>query len=166
MHYKIISGHCFLLGGKRIFMELVVKYFDELELDELVDIYRLRVAVFVVEQNCPYQEVDDADKKAYHLYLKDENGIQAYARVLPAGATFNEVSLGRVIAVKRRCGLGSQIVAAAIDVARNKFNAEKIRIEAQVYAKPLYEKAGFVQISEPFLEDGIWHILMEWNCRA
>ncbi len=146
-------------------MELVVKHFNELELDELVDIYKLRVAVFVVEQKCPYQEVDDADKKAYHIYLKDENKIQAYARVLPAGVTFKEISIGRVIAVKRRCGLGSQIVAAAIDIARKKFNAEKIRIEAQVYAKTLYEKAGFVQISEPFLEDGIWHILMDWNYR-
>ncbi len=145
-------------------MELVVKHFKELSLDELVDIYKLRVAVFVVEQQCPYQEIDDADKKAYHLYLKDEGGIQAYARVLPAGTTFEEVSLGRVIAIKRRCGLGSRIVNAAIDIAKGKFNAETIKIEAQVYAKRVYEKAGFVQVSEPFLEDGIPHILMELNC--
>lgn len=146
-------------------MELVVKHFKELSLEELVDIYKLRVAVFVVEQKCPYQEIDDADKKAYHLYLKDDDGIQAYARVLPAGITFEEVSLGRVIAIKRRCGLGSQIVNAAIDIAKEKFNAQTIKIEAQVYAKGLYEKAGFVQISEPFLEDGIPHILMELNCK-
>lgn len=144
-------------------MELVVRHFKELSLEELVDIYKLRVAVFVVEQQCPYQEIDDADKKAYHLYLKDDDGIQAYARVLPAGTTFEEVSLGRVIAIKRRCGLGSRIVNAAIDIAKEKFNAETIKIEAQVYAKGLYEKAGFVQVSEPFLEDGIPHILMEMN---
>lgn len=144
-------------------MELVIKYFNELCLEELFDIYKLRVSVFVVEQNCPYQEIDDADKEAYHLYLKDDNGIQAYARVLPPGTTFDEASLGRVIARKRRCGLGSQIVAAAIATAKEKFSATKIKIEAQVYARKLYEKAGFVQISKPFLEDDIPHILMEWT---
>lgn len=144
-------------------MELVVKHFSELSLEELVDIYKLRVSVFVVEQNCAYQEIDDADKVAYHLYLKDDCGIQAYARVLPKGTTFDEVSLGRVIAKKRRCGLGSRILNEAIEMAKMKFDATVIRIEAQVYAKSLYEKAGFVQISEPFLEDNIPHILMEWK---
>lgn len=142
-------------------MELIVKHFSELSMNELYDIYKLRVAVFVVEQNCPYQEVDDADKVSYHIWLKDEDGIQAYARVLPQGATFPDVSIGRVIAVKRRCGIGSQIVSAAIDVAKEKFNASKITIEAQVYARTLYERAGFHQTSEEFLEDGIPHIQME-----
>lgn len=145
-------------------MELVVKHFSELSTQELFDIYKLRVSVFVVEQECPYQEVDDADKVAYHLWLKDDAGIQAYARVLPQGVTFPEVSIGRVISVKRRCGLGSKIVAAAIDVARNKCNAQKITIEAQSYARSLYEKAGFHQTSEEFLEDGIPHIQMQLDC--
>ena len=143
-------------------MELVVKHFRELTVEELVDIYKLRVSVFVVEQKCPYQEVDDADKVAYHIWLRDENGIQAYARALPQGTTFPTTSIGRVIAVKRRCGLGSKIVEAAVNVAKEKFHADKITIEAQVYARGLYEKAGFVQVSEPFLEDGIPHIRMEW----
>lgn len=142
-------------------MELIVKHFKELTLEELVDIYKLRVAVFVVEQMCPYQEVDDADKAAYHVWLRDENGIQAYARALPQGATFPTASIGRVIAVKRRCGLGSKIVEAAVNVAKEKFHADTLTIEAQVYARGLYEKAGFVQVSEPFLEDGIPHIKME-----
>ena len=68
----------------------------------MYEIYKLRVSVFVVEQNCPYQKVDDADKVAFHLYLKDEEGIKAYARVLPPGTVFDEVSLGRVIAPKRK----------------------------------------------------------------
>lgn len=142
-------------------MELVVKHFQELTLEELVDIYKLRVAVFVVEQNCPYQEIDDADKVAYHLYFKDENGIQAYARALPKGATFDTCSIGRIISIKRRCGLGSKIVAAAIQTAKEKFHADCLTIEAQVYARSLYEKAGFTQVSEEFLEDGIPHILMK-----
>ena len=84
-------------------MELVVKHFNELCTEELLDICRMRVSVFVVEQKCPYQEIDYADKQAYHIYLKDDQGIQAYARVLPQGVTFDEASVGRVIAVKRRC---------------------------------------------------------------
>ena len=140
-------------------MELILKHFRELTLDELADIYRLRVSVFVVEQNCPYQEIDAADKTAYHLYLKD----QAYARVLPPGTTFETCSIGRVLSKKRRCGLGTQIVNAAIAAAKEKFSADIITIEAQVYARSLYEKAGFIQISDEFLEDGIPHILMQFS---
>lgn len=142
-------------------MELVVKHFSELTRDELFEIYKLRVLVFIVEQKCFYQEVDDADADAYHLWLKDEKGIQAYARVLPPGAVFPEASVGRVIAAKRRCGLGTQIVGAAIDTAKNMLNADRITIEAQVYARALYEKVGFRQTSEEFIEDGIPHIQMQ-----
>ena len=142
-------------------MELVVKHFAELSAEELFEVYKLRVSVFVVEQQCPYQEIDDADRTAYHLWLQDKDGIEAYARVLPKGVTFPTTAIGRVIAVKRRCGLGSKIVAAAINTAKEKFAAEKITIEAQVYARKLYENAGFVQTSEEFLEDGIPHIQMQ-----
>ena len=142
-------------------MQLIVKHFSELSVDELFAIYKLRVAVFVVEQKCPYQEIDEADRAAYHIWLQDEDGIVAYARALPPGVTFAEASIGRVIAVKRRCGMGSRIVAAAVETAREKFSAGKITIEAQVYARSLYEKAGFRQISDEFLEDGIPHIQMQ-----
>lgn len=141
-------------------MELVIKHFNELTVRELFEIYKLRISVFVVEQNCPYQEIDDADTNAYHVYLKDETGIQAYLRVLPKGVTFQEVSLGRVIAVKRRCGLGSMILSEGIKFAKERFGAEIITIGAQVYARGLYEKAGFVQSSPEYLEDGIPHIIM------
>lgn len=141
-------------------MKLVVKRFRELSTEELFAIMKLRVSVFVVEQKCPYQEVDDADLAAYHVWLEDEAGIQAYARVLPKGVPLAEVSIGRVIAVKRRCGLGSQIVAAAVRVAGEKFSPERIILEAQVYARSLYEKIGFRPSSEVFLEDGIPHIQM------
>lgn len=142
-------------------MELIVKHFSELSADELFEIYKLRCTVFVVEQTCIYQDVDDFDKAAYHLWLRDEDGIQAYARVLPAGATFPEVSLGRVIAVKRRCGLGTQIVRAAIKTAVDRLNADVITIEAQVYAKDLYGQLGFHETSEEFIEDGIPHVQMQ-----
>lgn len=142
-------------------MELVVKHFSELTTKELFEIYKLRVSVFVVEQKCPYQEVDDADRTAYHLWLKDADGIEAYARVLPQGAAFPTAAIGRVIAVKRRCGLGGKIVEAAIRVAKATLHADKLTIEAQVYARSLYEKHGFQQSSEEFLEDGIPHIQMQ-----
>ena len=142
-------------------MELIVKHFSELSSEELFEIYKLRVSVFIVEQACPSQEVDDADKSAYHVWLQDEDGIEAYARVLPAGVAFPTAAFGRVIAVKRRCGLGTKIVAAAIETARDKLGADMITIEAQVYARSLYENLGFRQTSEEFLEDGIPHIQMQ-----
>lgn len=142
-------------------MELVVKHFSELSAEELFEIYKLRVSVFIVEQSCPYQDIDDADKSAYHVWLRDEDGIEAYARVLPAGVAFPTAAFGRVIAVKRRCGLGTKIVAAAIETAMDKLGADMITIEAQVYARSLYENLGFRQTSEEILEDGIPHIQMQ-----
>lgn len=142
-------------------MELTVKHFSQLSAEELFEIYKLRVSVFIVEQRCPYQDVDDADRTAYHLWLRDENGIAAYARLLPPGVTFPTAAIGRVIAVRRRCGLGTRIVDAAINAAREKLSADVITIEAQVYARSLYEEAGFVQTSEEFLEDGIPHVQMQ-----
>ncbi len=144
-------------------MQLNIKHFSQLSRDELFEIYKLRVTVFVVEQQCPYQEIDDADRAAYHIFFKDEEGIQAYLRLLPKDTVFDEVSIGRVIAVKRRCGLGTRIVEEGIKAAKEILGAETIKIEAQVYARGLYEKLGFVATSEVFLEDGIPHIEMVWK---
>ncbi len=141
-------------------MELIVKRFEELTAEELYEILKIRVAVFVVEQNCPYQEIDGKDKQSFHIYLKDDCGIQAYLRVVDKGVSFNEVSIGRVIAVKRRCGIGSRILSEGIKVAKNRLGAATIKIEAQTYAKEFYEQQGFKQVSEEFLEDGIPHIQM------
>ena len=116
-----------------------------------------------MEQQCAYPEIDDADQAAWHLWLQDRDGIAAYLRVLPPGTTFDTASIGRVIAVKRRQGLGSRIVAAGIRAAQERFGAQTITIEAQTYARELYQRAGFVQTSEEFLEDGIPHIRMEWR---
>lgn len=145
-------------------MELIVKRFEELTVEELYEILKIRVSVFVVEQNCLYQEIDDRDKQSFHVYLKDDDGIQAYLRVVDKGVSFDEVSIGRVIAVKRRCGLGSKILSEGIKVAKDKLKAATIKIEAQSYAKGLYEKQGFSQVSEEFLEDGIPHVLMILDC--
>lgn len=98
-------------------MELVAKRFNELSLDEYHELLKLRCAVFLVEQQSPYQEVDDADKEAIHLYFRnDEGALAAYARVLPAGVTHPTASIGRVIAVERGCGMGQRIMEEAIRV--------------------------------------------------
>ena len=143
-------------------MEVFVKRFYELSCDELYEIMKVRVNVFVVEQKCPYPELDDIDKRAYHVYIKDKEEIVAYLRVFDE----NEIRLGRVLSTRRRQGLGTKVLEEGIKVAKEKLNANQIVIEAQVYAKELYEKLGFVQISDEFLEDGIPHIKMELEIKS
>ena len=141
-------------------MKLYRKRFAELTTDELYRLLQLRVSVFVVEQNCPYMELDGLDQDAIHVWLEDAGEILAYLRVMDRGVESDYVSIGRVIAVKRRCGLGSRILAEGVRAARECFQADTIYLEAQVYAKGLYEKQGFRRISEEFLLDGIPHIKM------
>lgn len=141
-------------------MELMVRRFDELSVRELYAILKLRVDVFVVEQECIYPELDNKDLRAYHVWLEENGEILAYLRVLEPGVSYAEASIGRVVAARRRQGLGSRIVAAGIDVAKRELGADAIRIEAQTYARSLYEKLGFRQTSAEFLEDGIPHIEM------
>ena len=144
-------------------MKLIIKHFNELSAKELMEIYKLRVAVFVVEQECPYQEIDNYDDVSYHLWLEDESGMLAYSRVLPAGSKFDKVSIGRVISAKRRCGLGTEIMKAAIEVAKDRFSPDSITLEAQVYAIPFYENVGFKVVSEQFDIDKIPHVTMLLN---
>ena len=141
-------------------MELTIRHFDELTAQELFEIYRSRVSVFVVEQNCPYQEVDEADRHAYHLVLWENGKLVAYLRVVEQNVLRDEVTIGRVLSLRRRKGYASRLLAEGIRVAEEKLNADRIVIEAQTYAMPLYEKAGFVPVSEEFLEDGIPHVRM------
>lgn len=143
-------------------METIIKRFDELTVDELYDILKLRVDVFVVEQNCPYPEIDGKDRSGFHVILREEGKIVAYLRALEPGVSFEEASLGRVITApeKRRTGIGSILLQEGIRVVRENMDAPGIRIEAQVYARKFYELQGFVQTSEEFLEDGIPHIEM------
>ncbi len=141
-------------------MDLVVKRFEELSAEELYKILQVRIAVFVVEQNCAYQETDDKDQYSYHVFLKDDTGIKAYLRVIDKGVSFEEVSIGRVLTTERGRGLGKRIILEGIKVAKEKMNADKIKIEAQSYVKEFYERVGFKQVSEEFLEDGIPHIQM------
>ena len=140
------------------------KTFDELIIQELYELLRIRTDVFVVEQDCVYQDMDYDDQPAIHLWLTDEEDrIVALCRVCPAGTHMDEVSIGRVITTERGKGYGKQIMLAGIEAAKEHFGAKRIDIEAQEYAKGFYEQVGFRQSSEQFILDGIPHIKMTWK---
>ena len=139
------------------------KMFHELTVDELYELLRVRSEVFVVEQNCVYQDMDGDDQPSIHLWLTNEDGIVALARVCPAETHMKEISIGRVITTERGKGYGKQIMLHAIDAALEHFDAKCIDIEAQEYARGFYESVGFRQSSETFMLDGIPHIKMTWR---
>lgn len=142
--------------------QLHKKSFSQLTIDELYELLRVRSEVFVVEQNCVYQDLDGDDQQSVHLWLTVEGKVVALARVCPAGTHMKEISIGRVITTERGKGFGRQIMLHAIDAAIEHFNAERIDIEAQEYAKGFYESVGFKQSSDAFMLDGIPHVKMTW----
>jgi ElaA protein len=129
-------------------------------------IYRLlreRVAVFIVEQDCPYQEVDGLDDRATHLWAESSDGrILAYARILPPGVSFDEASIGRVLttAAGRGLGLGRELMGRALAECASRYPGIGIRISAQQYLHRFYEELGFDTVKGPYLEDGIPHLEM------
>lgn len=139
------------------------KSFKELTVDELYELLRVRSEVFVVEQNCAYQDMDGDDQESIHLWLTSEDKTVAVARVCPAGTHMQEISIGRVVTTERGKGYGKQIMFHAIDAAIEYFGAKRIDIEAQEYAKGFYESVGFEQSSDTFMLDGIPHIKMTWT---
>jgi len=139
------------------------KTFQQLTTDELYELLRVRSEVFVVEQNCVYQDLDGDDQQSIHLWLTIAGKVVAVARVCPAGTHMKEISIGRVITTERGKGYGKQIMLRAIDAAIAYFGATHIDIEAQEYARGFYEGVGFRQSSEPFMLDGIPHIKMTWG---
>ncbi|MBE7080141.1 MAG: GNAT family N-acetyltransferase [Clostridiales bacterium] len=147
-------------------MDVFVKRFDELSVEELYEIMQARAEVFVVEQNCAYQDLDGVDKEAYHVWLKEDGKLVAYLRVIDKGKRLDEVSIGRVISLKRHAGLGTKLMKIGLEAAKEKFGATKVKIGAQLYAKPFYEGCGFQQISGEYLEDGIPHIYMLYDKTA
>ncbi len=144
-------------------MELIVRSFSQLATEELYDILRMRSEVFVVEQNCVYLDPDGTDKESLHVFLRDEEGILAYARLFVKNNDPLTVQIGRVVSRVRRKGYGTIVLRECVRQAHEYFQAEEIILEAQTYAKPFYEAEGFVQTSEEFLEDGIPHICMKWT---
>ena len=141
--------------------QLHIKTFDELTTRELYEILRLRAAVFVVEQDCVYQDLDGLDYDAVHIFLTEEGRVCACARVYLRDADSNLWGIGRVVTDERRQGLGSQIFGAALRVVQEKAPTATVRIESQCQAQGFYEKFGFRAVSEPFMMDQLPHIKME-----
>lgn len=146
-------------------MQFEFKKFSDLSLNELYDILQLRSEIFVVEQNCVYNDLDGFDTEAVHLFHKTEEKIVAYARILKPGTRFADFSIGRVVVKKekRGTGLGKALMNAATECCTKEWKAEKIKISAQQYLQRFYEELGFVVITEMYLEDGIPHVGMVYK---
>ena len=143
-------------------MKIYVKSFSELSNLEIFEIFRVRTQVFIVEQNCPYQDIDEIDKTCQHVFMKNQLGeVVAYSRVFNRLFDKKISQIGRVLTIVRGENLGYKIFDQAIKVAFDELDAEKIYIEAQVYAIDFYKKFGFEVVSEEFLEDDIPHVKME-----
>ena len=150
--------------GRRIevIMEFKLKKFNELTVDELYKILRVRNEVFVVEQNCIYQDCDNKDYEAYHLFCENNHEVIAYLRILNRGVSYGEVSIGRVLVKEnyRHTGLSKEIMLKALKFIEENLKETEVRISAQVYIKRFYEGVGFKVVSEEYLEDDIPHVQM------
>ena len=139
------------------------KTFNQLDVNELYAILQLRTEIFVVEQDCVFQDMDFKDQKALHVLGIYNNKIVAYARLFEAGDYYEFASIGRVVInqIYRNKKWGNNLMQYAIDVIKNQFGTRQITIGAQLYLKDFYKKQGFIRTSEIYLEDNIKHIEMK-----
>lgn len=139
-----------------------VKTFDELGTEELYQIIRARVDVFVVEQNCPYQDLDNYDQLAIHLWAEKDAEVMAYCRIFDKAIKYPETSIGRVITTQkaRGKGLGRQLIAYAVQIIENRLKTKDIRISAQDYLIKFYSDFGFRDTGKKYLEDNLPHTEM------
>ena len=143
-------------------MDLNYKKFDQLTTQELYSILQLRSEIFVVEQNCVYQDLDGKDDKALHVLGTKNGNLVAYTRIFGPNDYFREVSIGRVLVKKteRENGYGKMVMKYSIEIVRDKFKTGAIQISAQKYLEKFYSSLGFTTVGEGYLEDGIPHITM------
>ena len=148
-----------------ISMEFKNKTFDQLTTKELYEILKSREAVFIVEQDCIYHDIDDKDEMSIHLFYEEKGRVVAYLRIVPAGIRFQEVSIGRVITLEshRRQGLSSKLMVKALDYIKEELEENVVRISAQAYLQRFYESLGFEKVSDVYLEDGIDHYEMLYS---
>jgi len=143
-------------------MTIEIKAFNELTLNSLYEVLQLRAEVFVVEQNCPYQDVDGKDQKAMHILGYHKEQLVAYTRVFEPGYYFDNASIGRVVVKEnvRQYGFGKDIMKASIAFIEDTLDLSTIELSAQTYLKKFYNDLGFKEIGEGYLEDDIPHIRM------
>ena len=143
---------------------IICKHFKELSTDELYNIIKLRLEVFSVEQNCPYQDADGRDQQSWHLMLHNSNKeLIGYSRLLPKGLAYaGYASIGRVVTAKsvRMQGIGKLVMQASLEHAKKLFNDTPLKISAQAYLKKFYTSFGFATTGEEYIEDHIPHIGM------
>ncbi len=143
-------------------MKWFIKKWSEVSRDELYAFSKLRINVFIVEQDCPYPEFDDKDQRSLHLWATEGDDVVAYLRILPAGVSYSEIAIGRVVVASdhRGSGLGKTLMRSGLDAIRRFYGEQKVRISAQQYLIPFYTDLGFKVVGEGYLEDGIPHIQM------
>jgi len=148
-------------------MTWACKKFDELTPHELYAILQLRNDIFVVEQNCVFLDADNKDQYCFHLMGWEEKNLIAYTRIVPAGISYAESSIGRVVVSRlaRKNGTGKLLMQKSIDTLFSLFGDVEIKIGAQLYLKKFYESLGFQQTSDIYMEDGIEHIEMKFTPR-
>jgi len=139
-----------------------IKSFDELTVPEFHEIIKARIDVFVVEQDCPYPDLDGYDQKAIHLWAEQDNSILAYCRIFDKGIKYNETSIGRVLTSEKGRGknLGKQLIQYAVETIENRFKTSEVRISAQDYLLKFYSYFGFQDTGKKYLEDNIPHTEM------
>ena len=137
----------------------VVKKFSELSIEELYQILRLRSKVFVVEQDCVYQDLDNKDQISVHIFIKEKNEIVAYTRIFKSGDYYKNPSIGRVVVSKKNRGqdIGKKIMIDSIEYIKQNIKGKKIELSAQKYLDKFYKDLGFYKTGEDYLEDGIPH---------
>ena len=140
-------------------MEVKIKHYNELSKDEFHDMIALRIAVFVVEQDCPYQELDGLDKDANHLLVIEDTAIIGTMRMLKPGVVYNELAIGRVVSDPKHRGkkMGHLMMEAAMEYIKNDLKLNSARLSAQSHLKDYYSKYGFAPTGKDYLEDGIPH---------
>ena len=143
-------------------LNIYIRSYNELNKRELFDIYFLRQEVFIVEQNCVYQDIDQKDQYSYHLIAYYEDVLVAYLRILPPGISYDEPSIGRVLTKisYRGRGFATKIMLCAIQKVKDVYKHSNIRISAQEYLIPFYTSLNFESVGEVYLEDDIPHIEM------
>jgi len=143
-------------------MNIITTAYSQLTINDLYKILQLRSEIFVVEQDCVYNDLDGNDEQAFHFYIKDGANVVAYARVLPPNTRFSKASIGRLVVHKayRFKGLARQLMNASASWAFKQWPIDTIYISAQKYLKGFYKSVGYKVISDEYLEDGIPHIKM------
>jgi ElaA protein len=143
-------------------LEFYWKTFEELSAIDMFDMLKARQDIFIIEQDCIYPDIDDLDKKSWHLLARENNELVAYLRVVFPGYKYEELSIGRVLMVEkyRGQGFGYKLVAEAINNIKQIDVEANIRISAQYHLQKFYGSFGFKAVSEPYDEDGISHIEM------